>query len=168
MPLFTPSELETLTGLSVANQRAWRHSGFLRDRGEQTAGGHWRFRPGDVLFVATARAVADMGLTLGVATVVADHVLRDVAAAVRGEDGARPDHPFVLIWKAVDTARDAPGVLTTDDDGFSFIALADLARVPAFTRSGGFVLIVADIARKIPPEVAALFAPQEKGGAADA
>lgn len=164
MRLHTPAQLEALTGLTTGSQRMWRQN-ILQGRGMVKSGGHSRFRNSDVLFVALTRAVGDMGLPLLVAANVADLCMGEVANALRRQAPYIPSertHPYVFVWRLADTNCDGAlqevgSFSEVGDTGFCVYRLADLNRIPAFSQAGGFVLIPADLANRIPRAVADLF-----------
>lgn len=56
--LYTPAEVEALTGLAIAKQRAWRLRGFLKS----TPGQHARFDLMDVADIYGMKGLADLGI----------------------------------------------------------------------------------------------------------
>lgn len=163
MNLHTPAQLEELTGLSTASQRAWRAAGLLK-RGVQTDGGHWRFRRADVLYVALAKVIAEMGFDLTGAAPIAEMCLGEVSDRLQGREvnSDEKTHPYVFVWRIHDSAKTAAsmvgGVLhPIPNSEHCVVRLAELSRITAFSQAGGFVLIPEDLARKIPVPVAELF-----------
>lgn len=158
MRLHTPAQLEAFTGVSTQNQRLWRSGGLLEGRGERTTGGHWRYRDGDVLLVAAMRVIAPIGFELQVARDIANRCLPEIADALRGRDpsGEAATHPFIFVWPRADATSEADQIATGAGPDHYVLKLADLGRIPDLSRSGGFVLVLEDIARKIPAPVADL------------
>ncbi len=163
MRLHTPAQLEALTGLTVGNQRtpAWR--AILEGRSQQSKGGHWRFCDADVLFVSAVRAVATMGFELTVAGSIVEMCLGEVVDAIRGRlpKGVEESHPYIFVWRIEDTSntilRETGGVSAIQGTSYCAHRLRDLNRIPDHSRSGGFVLIPRDIARRIPQAITDLF-----------
>jgi hypothetical protein len=161
--LHTPAQLEALTGLTVGNQRASSWRTILEGRSQQSNGGHWRFRDADCLYVSAVKVVAGMGFELSVAAQIIEMCLGEVADAVRGRPlkGVENTHPYIFVWRIEDTAntilKETGGVSAIQGTSYCAYRLKDLSRIPDFSRSGGFVLIPSDIARKIPQAVADLF-----------
>lgn len=165
MLIFTPAQLEALTGLSVSNQRAWERQGLFLGRSERTAGGQRRFKLGDVLFVASVRAMAEMGFELKVCAHALDRCLGDVSDALRGRPNlvGSSARDAVFIWHDGDSTDE--GSYSGDllgQTGYRVIRLNDLNRIRAFSKSGGAVFFPRDLARKIPPAVADYFLQETK------
>lgn len=172
MRLHTPAQLEELTGLTVGSQRtaAWRSN--LENRGQQTAGGHWRFCDEDVLFVSAVRAIGAKGIDLAVASRAASMCLEEILAVLKGEEPAKINggKPFLFLFDFGDITQeclDAPadselkagGKLVYAEQPLTavLIPLSNLNLIPRISRAGGTVLLPSDVARKIPLRVADLF-----------
>lgn len=164
MQSFTPSQLEALTGLSVGSQRAWDKQGLFLDRVERTKGGQRRFSVSDMVFVSASRTLADMGYHLPLAVRVVGLCLSEIVDRIKDREPASGElgYPFIFIWRSEDTTEEAgrlaalgewQRIASEDEIGFEFIRMADLNRIPVFSRSGGFVVVPADIARRLPQAI---------------
>jgi hypothetical protein len=95
--LFTPSEAEVITGVSVTLQRDWRHRGFL-EKGE----GHARFDVFALARLAFMKALADRGIgpseTHEVATIAAAGIVSRMASWFDFWEG---DADLALTWSGV-------------------------------------------------------------------
>lgn len=166
MDTFTPAQLEAFTGLSVGAQRAWDKQGLFMGRNERTKGGQRRFRASDVLFVASVREIAALGLELPLAAQIADLCLPEISSHVDGSPFifGEDQTPFLFIWRSEDTTDEAGEAFANGSQarvahpsGKEFMRLADLNRIPFFSKSGGTVLIPSDIAKRLPQAVKDLF-----------
>lgn len=165
MNSITPAQLEDLTGLKVANQRQWRARGFLDLIGEGTEGGHARYSAADVLAVSIMRTLTDLGVELSVANRVALQITGTVSSLLRNPaSGYRggPDKPFFFVWRFEDTfpgaehVTDRKPILGIGGE-FAFLPLFDLNDIKGISRSGGQVISVDEIVRRLPPKVVDLF-----------
>lgn len=95
--LFTPSEAEVITGVSVTLQRDWRHRGFL-EKGE----GHARFDVFALARLAFMKALADRGVgpseTFEIAKIAAVGIVSRMAFWFSYWEG---DADLALTWPGV-------------------------------------------------------------------
>lgn len=171
MDTFTPAQLEAFTGLSVGAQRAWEKQGLFMGRNERTKGGQRRFRLGDVLYVASVREFAAMGLELPLAAQIADSCMPEISSCLDGSPFIFGENksPYLFIWRSEDTTAEAAQAFADGSQprvgrpgGKEFMRLSDLNRIPFFSKAGGTVLIPSEVAKRLPQAVKDLFKGDEE------
>lgn len=165
MDTFTPAQLEAFTGLKVGSQRSWDSNGLFMNFADRTEGGQRRFGKSAVLFVAAVRAMADMGFELSISAQVVSRCLPEIASSIDGRPLSlgEAEAPYIFIWKKSDTTRQghellqSQGLHIAHEGEFEFLRLADLNRIPFFSKAGGSVVVPSALADRIPDAVKDLF-----------
>lgn len=172
MMRLTPAQMEALTGLSVANQRVWQRSGFMHpELAEDRQGtGHRRYTRLDALHVCTVRAIADYGLPLAVAAMVAEMCTDEISSRLQDLPllSSEITHPYVLVFRSRDRAATADteiiggGVLHEEaPDGYEIVRLSDLNKMTHYTTLGGVLIISQNLQEVIPQAVKDFFQPDD-------
>ena len=172
MERITPAQMEALTGLTVANQRVWHRSGYMHPEleAERGASGHRRYTRLDVLHVCTVRAIADYGLPLPVAAMIAEMCTDEISSRLQGLSllSSEITHPYVLVFRSRDRAATADteiiggGVLHEEaPDGYEIVRLSDLNKMTHYTTLGGVLIISGNLQQVIPQAVKDFFTPEE-------
>ena len=109
-PLFTPGELEAITGISAATQRDWRRRGFLAKAED---GKHQRYELFSIAYLAALRHLIDAGLPVAEArlgasaamNVVEHHAIRLDGITRRGSYPGGLASRYVVALRQGGTVR---------------------------------------------------------------
>ena len=92
-PELSPSDIETLTGLSPATLRDWRHRGYIEGLGTIQTNGRWKYDWLDALILFVYREVSECGMDISTVRLWAEHVARLVTYRKLMRLGYRISHP---------------------------------------------------------------------------
>lgn len=153
----TPAQLAALTGLSVENQRAWERRDIWNGRFIQTDGGQRRFRPVDVVYVATVRVLSETGLDLRVCAGVAQEALAFILTCLNPTKYGYPDAEFAFfIWptsQSTDHGLYEYDGLEIANTNYRAIRLKDVNSSTVYSKIGGVHFFPSGVASALPQAV---------------